>query len=281
METCSYSFYSPRDFELLRLPEDAAERAAIRILNPIGEDLSVMRTILAPSMIANVVRNVRRGNEAGRLFELANVYLAKALPLTELPEERKHISLALWGEGDFFDLKGAVEALAEAFGLHLTFARAQKPFLHPGVSAVVMTGEREAGWLGELHPAICEELALEKKVYLAELDYALLSKKFAKDITFRPVPKFPDALRDLAVVVAEEVTCAQMEECILKSCKAAVRAELFDVFRGAVLGEGKKSMAFHITFAAEGDKPVTPELSEKYFQKIVAALEKQLGAQLR
>ena len=281
METCSYSFYSPRDFELLRLPEDAAERAAIRILNPIGEDLSVMRTILAPSMIANVVRNVRRGNEAGRLFELANVYLAKTLPLTELPEERKHISLALWGEGDFFDLKGAVEALAEAFGLHLTFARAQKPFLHPGVSAVVMTGEKEAGWLGELHPAICEELALEKKVYLAELDYALLSKKFAKDITFRPVPKFPDALRDLAVVVAEEVTCAQMEECILKSCKAAVRAELFDVFRGAVLGEGKKSMAFHITFAAEGDKPVTPELSEKYFQKIVAALEKQLGAQLR
>ena len=281
METCSYSFYSPKDFDLLRLPADAPERSAIRILNPIGEDLSVMRTVLAPSMIANVVRNVRRGNDAGRLFEVANVYLPKALPLTELPEERRHISLGLWGEGDFFDLKGAVEAIAEAFDIRLSFERTEKPFLHPGVAAAVKLGEKEVGWLGELHPAVCEELALEKKVYLGELDYAALAKKFAADITYRPVPKYPDAVRDLAVVVEEKVTCAQMETCILKSCKAAKKAELFDVFRGKALGEGKKSMAFHITFAAEGEKPVTPEASENYFKKIVDALHKTLGAELR
>ena len=281
METCSYSFYSPKDFDLLRLPADAPERSAIRILNPIGEDLSVMRTVLAPSMIANVVRNVRRGNDAGRLFEVANVYLPKALPLTELPEERRHISLGLWGEGDFFDLKGAVEAVAEAFDIRLSFERTEKSFLHPGVAAAVKLGEKEVGWLGELHPAVCEELALEKKVYLGELYYAALAKKFAADITYRPVPKYPDAVRDLAVVVEEKVTCAQMETCILKSCKAAKKAELFDVFRGKALGEGKKSMAFHITFAAEGEKPVTPEASENYFKKIVDALHKTLGAELR
>ena len=281
METCSYSFYSPKDFDLLRLPADAPERRAIRILNPIGEDLSVMRTVLAPSMIANIVRNVRRGNDEGRLFELANVYLAKELPLTELPEERRHVSLGLWGSGDFFDLKGAVEAIGEAFDVRLSFARTQKPFLHPGVAAEVMLGEKQVGWLGELHPAVAEELALEKRVFLGELDYAALSKKFAADITYRAVPKFPDAVRDLAVVVAEEMTCAQLEECIVKSCKAAKKAELFDVFRGPALGAGKKSMAFHVTFAAEGDKPVTPELADGYFRRIVESLHKHLGAELR
>ena len=281
METCSYSFYSPKDFDLLRLPADAPERRAIRILNPIGEDLSVMRTVLAPSMIANIVRNVRRGNDEGRLFELANVYLAKELPLTELPEERRHVSLGLWGSGDFFDLKGAVEAIGEAFDVRLSFARTQKPFLHPGVAAEVMLGEKQVGWLGELHPAVAEELALEKRVFLGELDYAALSKKFAADIIYRAVPKFPDAVRDLAVVVAEETTCAQLEECIVKSCKAAKKAELFDVFRGPALGAGKKSMAFHVTFAAEGDKPVTPELADGYFRRIVESLHKHLGAELR
>ena len=281
MEACNYSFYSPKDLDLLRLPADAPERGAIRILNPIGEDLSVMRTILAPSMIANVVRDVRRGNDAGRLFELANVYLPKELPLKELPDERKHLVLALWGEGDFFDIKGAIEALAEAFGLKLSFERGEKPFLHPGITAVVKLGEKEVGWLGELHPAIAAELALEKRVCLAELDYAAMERKFARDIVYKPVPKFPAAVRDLAVVVGEDVTCAQMTECILRSCRAAKKAELFDVFRGPRLGVGKKSMAFHITFVPEGDKPLTPENVDAFFKKIVAALGKNCNAELR
>lgn len=281
MEACNYSFYSPKDLDLLRLPADAPERSAIRILNPIGEDLSVMRTILAPSMIANVVRNVRRGNDGGRLFELANVYLPKELPLKELPDERKHLVLALWGEGDFFDIKGAIEALAEAFGLKLSFERGEKPFLHPGITAVVKLGEKEVGWLGELHPAIAAELALEKRVCLAELDYAAMERKFARDIVYKSVPKFPAAVRDLAVVVGEDVTCAQMTECILRSCRAAKKAELFDVFRGPRLGVGKKSMAFHITFVPEGDKPLTPENVDAFFKKIVAALGKNCNAELR
>ena len=283
-EAYGYSFYSPKDFDLLRFPADAPERRAVTIKNPLGEDLSVMRTILAPTMIANVVRNVRRGNEVGRLFELANVYLADMLPLETLPAEKKHVSLALWGEGDFFELKGAVEELAETFGLKLTYVRGEKSFLHPGATAVVKLGEKEVGWLGELHPLIAEELALEKKVFLAELDYAALAKKFRKDIVYHAVPKFPAVSRDLAVVVEEKVTCGELEACILRACKAAKKVELFDVYRDVLrLGANKKSMAFRITFVPEAtaEKGLTPETVDGFFNKIVGNLKHNLGAELR
>ena len=283
-EAYGYSFYSPKDFDLLRLPADAPERRAVTVKNPLGEDLSVMRTILAPTMIANVVRNVRKGNDEGRLFELANVYLSDMVPPEELPEERKHVSLAIWGEGDFFDLKGALEGVAEAFGLKFEFVRGEKPFLHPGATAAVKMGEKEVGWIGELHPLVAEELALEKKVVLAELDYVSLSKKFRKGIVYRPVPKFPDVSRDLAVVVEEKVTCAELESCILRACKAAKRAELFDVYRDPLrLGKEKKSMAFRITFAPDSnaEKGLSPETVDGFFNKIVANLKHNLGAELR
>ncbi len=281
-EACTYSFYAPAEFDLFRLPADAPERAAIPLRNPISENLSVMRTFLMPSMLANIVRNVRRGNAEGRLFEVANVYLAKALPLAELPEERKTLSLGLWGEGDFFDLKGAIEALAEAFSLRLTFARAERPYLHPGATAEIRLGERVVGCLGELHPAIAEELALERRVYLAELDYAALARRFAADITYHNPPKFESVRRDLAVVVEERVTCAEMEACIRRACKAVTGAELFDVYRNAAaIGAGKKSMAFRLTFTPDDKGPLTPEAVEKLFGKIVDALKKTVGAELR
>ncbi len=283
MEALNYSFYSPKDFDLLRLPEDSPKRKAIKLLNPIGEDLSVMRTTLLPSMLANVVRNVRRGNGEGALFELANVYLADELPLTSFPEERKKVVIALWGEGDFFHLKGAIEAIAEAFELKLTFTAGETHYLHPGVCAVVNMGEKQVGVLGELHPLIAEELALDKKVYLAELDYDLMKKRFAKEITYRHLPKFPSVQRDLAVVVNEDVTCAQIEACILRACKACKRAELFDVYRGERLGEGKKSMAFRLTFSPEehAEKALAPETVDNFFNKIVGNLAHNLDAQLR
>ncbi len=274
-EAYGYSFYSPKDFDLLRLPADDPARNCIRVANPIGEDLSVMRTILAPTMLANVVRNVRRGNMSGRLFEYANVFLPRE---EVLPEERKHVSLAVWGEGDFFDLKGAFEAIGEAFGLTFAFERAEKPFLHPGVTARVMLGEKEVGWLGELHPGIAAELTLDRKVFLGELDYAAAEKKFRKTISYQTVPAFPAVERDLAVVVDEQVTCAQLTACILASCKAVSKAELFDVYRDARLGAGKKSMAVRLTFVPD-EKGA--ERADGYFQKIVDRLGRDLGATLR
>ncbi len=282
-EACNYSFYSPKDFDLFRLPEDAPERKAIRILNPIGEDLSVMRTFLAPSMLQNVVRNVRRGNGEGKMFELANAYIPEELPLKALPKENKRCTMAVWGEYDFFDLKGGIEAVAEAFSVRLTFVRGEKPFLHPGKTAVLKLGEREVGWLGELHPAILEELSLEKPVYLAEFDYDALSKKFAKDIVYHNLPRFESVQRDLAVVVDEKVTCSELENAILHACKAAKKAELFDVYRSAQVGAGKKSMAFRITFSPEetAEKPLSPEAVDGFFHKIVGNLAHNLGAELR
>ncbi len=279
-EALGYSFYSPKDLDLLRLPPDAEERRAVTLRNPIGEDLSIMRTILVPTMIANVVRNVRRGNESGRLFELANVYRAETLPPVELPAENKHVCIALWGEGDFFDLKGAVEAIAEAFSLDLAFRAGEKPFLHPGATATVLLNGKEVGFLGELHPSIAAGLTLEKKTFLCELDYGALKRKFRKDVTYLPIPKFPAVKRDLAVVVAEERTCDEVRACILRACKAVKRADLFDVYRDFRIGKGKKSMAFRLTFAA-GDKGLTPEAADVLFQKIVLSLKAELGAELR
>ena len=283
LEACTFSFYSPKDFDLLRLPESAPERKAISILNPIGEDLSIMRTILAPSMLQNVVRNVRRGNDSGRLFELANVYLADELPLHEQPKERAHLSLGLWGEGDFFDLKGAIEAVAAAFGLKFVFVRGRKPFLHPGVTAIVKMGDKDVGWLGELHPSIAEELALEKKVVLGEIDYAAISRKFAPDVTYHGLSRFPNVKRDLAVVVDEKVTCAELEVYILRATKAVKKAELFDVYRDVRLGKKKKSVAFRLTFTPEenAEKPLSPETVDGFFNKIVDNLKRNLGAELR
>ncbi len=283
MEACNYSFGSPKDFDLLRLPEYSPERNAVEIRNPIGEDLSVMRTTLAATMLQNIVRNVRRGNDSGRLFEVANVYLADTLPLKTLPEERKKCVMGLWGEGDFFDMKGAVEAVAEAFELNFIFERAERSYLHSGKTAAVKLGEKTVGYLGELHPAIANELALEKPAYLCELDYAAISKKFAKDITYKNLPKFPAVRRDLAVVVGEDVTCAELTACILRACKAVTRAELFDVYRSVTLGAGKKSMAFRLTFTPDekAEKPLTPEAVDGFFRKILGNLEHNLGAELR
>lgn len=280
MEACNYSFYSPKAFNTFRLEEDAPERKAVKILNPISEDLSVMRTFLAPSMLENIVRNVRRGNSEGRLFELAKVYIAKELPLKEQPEEQTRLVMAEWG-GDFFDLKGAIEDVAEAMGFELTFKKEARPFLHAGISAAIYLGENKIGWIGELHPLICEELALEKAPCLLELDYDALPAK--TELRVEPLPAFPDVVRDIAFTVAESVTCAEAESCIKSAVKAVKKAELFDVYRGLQVGKDKKSMAFRLTFAADpnADKPLPAETVDGYFKKILGALSHKLGAELR
>ncbi len=284
-EACNYSFYSPKDLDLFRLPAEAPERNAVRLLNPISEDLSVMRTFLMPSMLQNAVRNVRRGNYEGKLFEIANVFSYDLLLEEELGGklQNRHIVLCTWGEGDFFELKGAIEALGDAFDVTFTYERGERPYLHPGATATIRIGGLEVGVMGELHPAIAEELALEKKVFLAELDYEAASEKFAKDITYHNLPKFERIQRDLAAVVGEEVTCAEMEACILHACKAVKRAELFDVYRGKQLGQDKKSMAFRLTFEQDekAEKGLTPEQIDGFFRKIVANLKHNLNAELR
>ena len=282
MEAYNYSFYSPKDFDLMKLPEDAAERNAVRILNPISEELSVMRTFLAPSMLMNAVRNIRRGNDEGREFEVANIYLPRNTAESEQPEERKHLVLGIWGgKQDFFDMKGAVEYLASAFHLNFTFVRAQKPYLHPGVSAEIILDGKTVGCIGELDPGIAASLGLDKKVYLGELDLNAL--ELDDRVRYTNLPKFPAVKRDLALIADEALTCAQIEDVLLHSCKYVTEAKLFDVYRGGQVPEGKKSMAFTLTFTPDAnvEKAFTPETLDGYVKKILGNLKCKLGIELR
>ena len=281
-EAYNYSFYSPKDFDLMRLAADAEERKCVKILNPISEELSVMRTFLAPSMLANSVRNIRRGNDEGREFEVANVYIPREAG--EQPEERKHLALGIWGaKCDFFDMKGAVERIGEVFRLDFAFERAEKSYLHPGVSANVLLGKQVVGHIGELDPAIALGLGLDKKVYLGELDLAAFDGVADDRVAYKNLPKFPAVKRDLALIVDEKLTCAEVQEVLTHSCKYVTEARLFDVYRGGQLPEGKKSMAFTLTFTPDSaaEKAFTPENLDGFVKKILGNLKFKLGAELR
>ena len=281
LEAYNYSFYSPKDFDLMKLPEDAQERNAVRILNPISEELSVMRTFLSPSMLANAVRNIRRGNDEGREFEVANVYIPQG---DDQPLEKKRLVLGVWGaKCDFFDMKGAVETLADTFHLTFSYERADKPFLHPGVSANVMMGKQVVGYFGELDPAIAGGLGLDKKVYLGELDLEILLQKGDDAIAYTNLPKFADMQRDLALLVDEKYTCAEVEEVLNHSCKYVTKVKMFDLYRGKNLPEGKKSMAFTLTFSVPNTagKGFSAEDLDGFVKKILNNLKFKLGVELR
>ena len=283
MEAYNYSFYSPKDLDLVKLPQDAPERNAVKILNPISEELSIMRTLLTPSMLGNAVRNIRRGNDEGREFEVANIYIPNAVA-GEQPIERKHLVMGIWGgQNDFFALKGAVECLAERFHLPFTYERAEKPYLHPGVSADILLGKEVVGSFGELDPAIALSLGLDKKVYLGELDLETLKEKMDDNIRYTNLPKFPAVKRDLALIADEKLTCAEIEEVLMHSCKYVTKAVLFDVYRGGQVPEGKKSMAFTLTFTPDAsvEKAFTPETLDGFVKKILKNLSFKLGVELR
>ena len=283
-EAYNYSFYSPKDFELMKLPENAEERNAVKILNPISEELSLMRTFLAPSMLGNAVRNIRRGNDEGRQFEVASIYIPKNTANSEQPEERKHLVLGIWGgKNDFFDMKGAIERLAETFHLPFTYERAEKSYLHPGISANILLDKAVVGCFGELDPSIAVSLGLDKKVYLGELDLTAIADKTDDAIRYNNLPKFPAVKRDLALLVDEKLTCGEIEEVLMHSCKFVTEAKLFDVYRGGQVPEGKKSMAFTLTFTPDNtvEKAFTPETLDGFVKKILKNLSFKLGVELR
>lgn len=273
-EISTYSFYSPKDMDMAHIPADAQERKTIKILNPISEELSVMRTTLAPSMLSVAVRNLRRGNMEGKLFELAKIYIPRELPIKNFPQEKLMLSLGMWGSKyDFFDLKGAFERVAEFFNLKFTYEPAEKPYLHPGVTAKVLCDGEEVGYLGLLSPEIYRELALERAVHLGELDYEKVAS-LAKPFKYKPLPKFPEITRDIALNCGADISCAQIEKEIYAACKYVSDVHLFDVYRGEQVGSGKKSMAFTITFTP-ADEPLD-ERVDGFIKKILSNLKFKL-----
>ena len=277
-EISSYSFISEKDFDMLKFSADSDERKAIKILNPISEDLSVMRTTLAPSMVNVIVRNVRRGNMNGKLFELAKIYIANELPIKNFPKEKKVLSLGMWGSCTFFHLKGIVDNLAEHLNIKFEYAPCEKPFLHPGKTAKITCDGEYIGYIGILAPTVAEELAIDRTVAVGEIDYEAL-ENHAKPFKYTPLPKFAEYNRDLALVCDMGITSGEIEKEIYSACKYVTDVHLFDIYVGEQIGKDKKSMAFKVTFTPK-DEAIDDKV-DGFVKKILNNLKFKLNITLR
>ncbi len=287
-EAETLAFYADADLDALHIAADAPERKVIRILNPISSNLTIMRTLLAPSLLNVAVENLKRGNHEGRLFELSNIYIPRQLPVTELPEERLHLGFTAFGDKeDFFSLKGAMEVLGRAFGLTFDYERATDvPWLHPGISAHILCNGKRIGCFGKLANDVTAELKLPKdsknnqKIFLGEIDYVAMMEQVDPHFRYQPIPEFDTVQRDLALVANEEVTCGEIVKEIRKACPRVGDVELFDVYRGDQLGEGKKSMAFTVHFVPD-NKALSAEEVDRFVKKILGNLKYRLGVEIR
>ncbi len=280
-ECIHYSFFSPSDLDLLRLPEDAPERHAIRIMNPISEELSLMRTTMAASMINAVIRNQKKGNLEGRLFEVGNVFIPGELPLTEYPDERTKLCVGIFGEKEsFFTMKGIAEKIAETLHLTFTYANTSNTFLHPYQTASISCNGVEIGYFGKLAYDIADDCDLRTPMYLLEMDLKLVSEWYGKKPVFVPLPKFAEEQRDLAIVVDKSVTCGEIEETMKEACKYITSIKLFDIYEGAQIAENQKSMAFTVVFTPK-EEAFTTESVDAFVKKILKQLNKKCGAELR
>ena len=280
-ECMHYSFFSPSDLDLLRYPADAPERGAIRIMNPISEELSLMRTTLTASMIHAVVRNQKNGRLYGRLFEIAKVFVPKSLPLTDYPDERDHLVVAFWGkEEDFYTIKAAADTVADTLHVNFTYQAGCTSFTHPYQTADVLCEGQKVGYIGKLAYDIAEAESLRTDLLLMELDLAALYPLCKDTPAFEPLPKFLDVSRDLALVMDKKITCAQVEDEIRAACKYVRDIKLFDVYEGAPIPPTMKSLAFTVTFRA-GEEEFTAEDLDRFVAKILKKLNVAFGISLR
>ena len=272
----TYSFESPKVFDKLLLPEDARERQAIVISNPLGEDFSIMRTTSLNGMLTSLATNYNRRNKNVRLYEMGNIYLPKSLPLTELPDERMQFTLGMYGDGDFFSMKGIVEEFLDKIGMHLKETydpNAGKSFLHPGRQANIIYDGTVIGYLGEVHPTVAA-------TYVAVLDMPSIVPMATFDRKYEGIAKFPAVTRDISMVVPKNVLVGQIEEVIaVRGGQILENYELFDIYEGSQIKGGYKSVAYSLTFRAK-DRTLTDTEISASMKKILNGLE-ALGAELR
>lgn len=279
----TYSFESPKVFDKLLLAENDKLRQAVVISNPLGEDFSIMRTLPLDGMLTSLATNANRRNKNVRLFEMGNVYLPKQLPLTELPEERMQLTLGMYGEGDFFTMKGAVEEIISQVGMDgkLTYdPQAGKTFLHPGRQANIVYGDTVIGYLGEVHPKVAANYNIKERVYIAVLDMPEIVERSNFDKKYEGIAKFPAATRDISMVVPRDVLIGQIEDVFDKKGGSYLESyELFDIYEGNQILKGFKSVAYSLTFRAK-DKNLEEEDITSAMNRILKALE-EMGIQLR
>ncbi|MBR6223153.1 MAG: phenylalanine--tRNA ligase subunit beta [Lachnospiraceae bacterium] len=273
----SYSFESPKVFDKLLLPEDSKLRNAITISNPLGEDYSIMRTVSLNGLITSLATNYNRRNKNVRLYELGNIYIPKALPLTELPDEKMKLTLGMYGEGDFFSMKGVCEELFEKLGFAKEVSYSPDggyTFLHPGRQARINKGKLEIGFLGQLHPEVVENYGMKGEVYVAVIDMATVTMLANFDRKYEGIAKFPATSRDLALVMDKTILVGDVER-VLKKCggKLLENIKLFDVYEGEQVAEGKKSVAFSLVFRAK-DRTLKDDEVGPLVDKMIEELKK-------
>ena len=279
----NYSFESPKVFDKLLLPADAPERRAISIMNPLGEDYSIMRTLSLNGMLTSLATNYNRRNKNVRLYELGNIYLPKELPLTELPEERMQFTLGMYGEGDFFSMKGVVEEFLEKAGLNqkeVYDPKAGKTFLHPGRQANIIYDGAVIGYLGEVHPDVADIYGIGERAYVAVIDMPEVVSRANFDRKYEGIARFPAVTRDISMVMPKEIMVGQVEEVIEnKGGQYLESYALFDLYEGAQIKEGFKSVAYSIVFRAK-DRTLAEADVSKAMDAILVALE-EMGIELR
>ena len=282
-EGMSYSFESPKVFDKLCIPEDSDLRKVITISNPLGEDYSIMRTSTLNGMLASLSTNYNRRNKDVRLYELGNIYLPKSLPVTELPDERTMFTLGMYGKGDFFDMKGVCEEFFEKIGMKkkVTYdPNSGKSFLHPGRQANMIYEGKVVGYLGEVHPAVADNYSIGEKAYIAVIDILDVLEFAGFNHKYTGIAKYPAVTRDLSLVVPHAVLAGQIEEIFDQRGGNILESyQLFDIYEGAQIEKGFKSMAYSLVFRAH-DKTLGENEISAAMKKIMNGLN-GLGIELR
>lgn len=282
-EGMTFSFESPKVFDKLRLDADDPLRQAITIANPQGEDYSIMKTTPLNGMLVSLARNFNRRNKDVKLYEMAKIYLPKSLPLTEYADERVQFTLGFYGEGDFFTMKGVVEEFLERAGMHDIVdydPNAGKNFLHPGRQANIIYQGKVIGYMGEVHPEVCENYDMKTRAYIAVLDMPVITEMATFDRHFKGIAKHPAVNRDISMVVKKDILVGQIEKVIREKGGHHLESyHLFDIYEGSQIKPGYKSVAYSITFRAN-DRTLEEKDITAAMDKIIAGLE-DLGIELR
>lgn len=279
----TYSFESPKVFDKLLLPQDSPLRRAVEIMNPLGEDYSIMRTTSLNGMLTSLAVNYNRRNKDVRLYELGNIYLPGQLPLTELPEERMQLTLGMYGNGDFFSMKGVVEEFFEKIGMKDRESydpNAGKTYLHPGRQANIVYDGKMIGYLGEIHPEVADNYGIGERVYIAVIDMPEILEYATFDRKYTGIAKYPAVTRDISMVVPKHVLAGQIEDIIEKKGGPCLESyQLFDLYEGVQIKAGYKSIAYSIVFRAK-DKTLEEADVSAAMKEILKALE-EMGIELR
>ena len=283
-EILSYSFVSKKDLDKINLSETSLLRNQVELINPLGEEFSVMRASLIPNVIEVLARNSNRKNKNVRLFEIGSIFMPRELPVKQLPIEKENLTIGVIGEHeDFFTLKGIVENVVDGLGIeNYTFEKeANHPTFHKGRCATLSWNGHVLGTLGEVHPIVLENFGLNERAYIADLDYNILIQIAKEDKKYKAVPKYPAIERDIAVLVKDETTSYQIEKIVKDTAGPLLESvKMFDMYKGKQIEEGYKSVAYELVFRAE-DRTLTDDEVSKIFNKVLKNLEAEIGAQLR